>query len=297
VQFDSFLTGKPAARPPLVPLLGGLAARAGGTTYRQMSGDAGAWTACLTKAAALFAVDALVVGADPSLSIEAVGAPLAWQDDEPRAGRFGGSPATAIPAGGRLAAAVETTSRLFSVMRPRLGCVAAMAGPWLLAGQAFGADGAAAGVAALRPFQVALVEALCKSAPHVLLFLETGGLTAVGPAERRAYNTLLNVARHYNVATAVLIDAGRPELLAGVAALGTDFVLLDADPGAAALGALAGAVRGVGFPAFTADGRLAASTAAALAAKTNLLLTSAQPLAAGVDIRTLRAAMDSLRGE
>ena len=301
-DFDAWVSGKTALRPPLAPLLGGLAARAGGVSLREMTTDPGAWTACLTKAAALFEPDAVVVGADVTLSIEAVGAVLQWQDDAAEPGPLLGTPGTSVPAAGRLAAAVETASRLFTVMRPRLGCVAAMAGPLLLARQAFGEDGAAAGVAALRPFQVALVEALCKTGPHVLLFLEPAGLAAVGPAERRAYNTLINVARHYNVATAVLVDGYPPSVIGELPALGVDFCLLGKDaaglvPDCQIFARLGGAAKGLGFPAFEADGRVAPQTNEVVAAFANPLLTSAAPLAASVDIRALRAAMDGFRGE
>lgn len=282
-----------------MPMFGGLAARVGTTSYRSMTSDPGEWTSCLAKTAALFEPDAIVVGFDPTLSIEALGAPLHWENDEPRIAPLDATPAASVPACSRLGAAIETAARVFPEAAQRTGCVAAMAGSLLLATQAFGAERAAAALSELRSFQVAVVEALCRTRPHMLLFIESRP-ARIGTAERRAYNTLRNVASHYNAATAVYVEGYPPSLLADLPQLGLDFYLIgpDADgrvPGMEETGCLREAT-GAGLALLDEPAAAAAVTTSRFdCGQPNLLLTTRGALSADADVRELLDAMAVLK--
>lgn len=296
--FEAWLAGAAPARPPVMPVLGGLAAQIGMTGYRQMTSDCGAWTAGLTRSVDLLAVDAAIVGFDLTLTAEALGLPLDWQGDRPvlAAGPLERLP-EATAAGSRLAIAIETAGRLFPMLSRRVGCIAAMVGPMTLAEQMFGRQDGPSRVAELRGLQVQVAEAFCHTRPDLLLFVEGRALggAGIGMPERKAFNTLRNVAHHFNVATAVYLHEFTAAALDSLALLNLDFILLGAPPAEdAALASLAEAGRGIGLAVIGDDGGMAGSLPAGVR---NPACTSRGPLGAGVDIQRLLQTIKALKGE
>jgi hypothetical protein len=78
--------------------------------------------------------------------------------------------------------------------------VAALTGPVTLASQLFGSHEGPERTKEVKPLLVRVVEAFCATRPDVLLFLEDRpGWAGPTTEHRRIYNTLKNIASHYDV--------------------------------------------------------------------------------------------------
>ncbi len=292
---DTFLNNEPGERVALVPLMEPLAARVGGMSYQAMSGDPGQWSANLAKVGQLLEADALVVGFDHTLLAEACGVQVQWREGRPLVAATGVLRPAADVLTGRLAVVLETLDRLCQTVRNDFCCVAAMSGPFTLAADL----GLSAGeVGELKPVMVEIARALCDKRPDLLLLREGPAICEgdIGMTQRKAFNTLCNVARYFNIPTALYVEGYTRNTLAGIDKLKMDFYFF----GEAAEGALpepgwflplAERVRGIGvalpFDNESEAMKLAEDCSKILAGR-NVLFTSAGELAHDTDLDVAR---------
>jgi hypothetical protein len=212
-RLRGWLRGRePLSEPAFIPLLTGLAARAGCEGLSEMQGDAATWTSCLMAAATLFDLDAVVAGYRPDLMLQAhrsaEGDPLA-------------PPAVQT--------ALETMRRVFhGCAQERVG-VAAFSGPLTLAAQIESAADVSAAVecADVKNTLVKIVEAACDARPDLVLLVETAPQPGVlSPAYRRLFQTLRNVASYFDIPLGILLEGYEPEELELYLGLGLDLSLL-----------------------------------------------------------------------
>ncbi len=164
-----------------------------------LTSDPTLWANALMKAARLFGLDGVVVGFDFTLMAEACGCDIRWIDDRPVLSPLQASLNASPEQSGRIPHALETAGRLPEAFRSEVGCVAALTGPVTLAGQLFGEEGPDR-IRDVKPLLLPVVEAFCAARPDALLFLEDcPAWTGPTPGQRRIYNTLKNIASHYNV--------------------------------------------------------------------------------------------------
>ncbi|PWC52539.1 hypothetical protein [Azospirillum sp. TSO22-1] len=269
--FAALARGETPPRPPFLPLVEALAARVAGYDPAALEADPDRRARAVRQATALVGGDALCLGFDPAMAA-----------DE-----------------GRFARLADTLVRAFEPARGSLGCVAALAGPATLARLTAG-DAGKEGLEAARPALTRMTEAVCKTRPDLIVFLEDAEARGVpvDGALKRAYAAARKVAAYYDVATAVLADGweGAADEVRRLAPLGLDYAWLgpgasDADPAAVA-GALGeGNWRGAVLPLPLED----SGRAAALAEITRrcagdalvLALSSAGPLAADADLERI----------
>jgi len=295
---DAFLSGAPAGHYAIVPAMEPLAARVGGTSYQTMTADPAQWCGSLIKAGRLLETDALVLGFEDTLLAEACGAGVIWRDDRPLAGGTLSSPPDAV-INGRLETAIEALDRLIKTAGNDFGCVAAMTGPVTLAALLGESDGAE-----LKTITVEVARALCDKRPDLLLFREGPALCErdIGMVQRKAYNTLRNVARYFNIPTAIYVEGFGSQTLASIDRLNLDFYFF----GAMAAGELpvpelflelAERVSGIGLPLPFQDVDAALSHAKCcqetLAGK-NISFTTPGELSRDTDLEATRAIRSGL---
>ena len=210
-----------------MPLLCSLPARVGGLGFEAMNQDPALWTNALARTADLFDLDGLVIGADPTLLAEACGCPVGWEGGRPVVTGPAAVLSEAPEKSGRMSACLETARRAFQVGRARRGCVAAVTGPVTLASQLFGLEEGPGRLADAKQRVTAVVESYCAQRPDLLVFVEGDALGGeVTAQQRRAYNTLKNVASYYNIPTALFVQDYDPSETAQLAALKMDLYLL-----------------------------------------------------------------------
>ncbi|MBU4564047.1 MAG: uroporphyrinogen decarboxylase family protein [Desulfarculus sp.] len=226
--FSCFLKGTAMERPAFVPLLRGLAARVGGVKAEAYTQDPTAWANLLIKTAELFNLDGVVAGLDFTLLAEACGCPVQWQDDRPviagPASRLCLEPEQV----GRMKVALEKARHVFEVSRSRRACVAALTGPVSLAKEVFGPEEGLARLGEIKPLAVRVTEAFCATRPDVLIFLEGGALAQeeIGMPQRKIYNTLRNLAAHYDIPVGMFLQNYGDDLPPGLEELKMDFHVL-----------------------------------------------------------------------
>lgn len=203
---EALLQGLPGA-PAFLPLVERLAPRLLGTSYAAMAGDPAAWAAGVEQSARLMGADAVAVGCDRDIALQALRQAPEAPETEPR-----------------MAALIEALHRLVATQQARLGCVAGIAGPAVCAAALAPGRAERDALAAVKPGLGRLVEELAKRRPDLLLFLDEVP-PEPSPELRRIYATLRKVAAYYGVATGVY-GAGD-----GAAALGMEvrFVAHGAD--------------------------------------------------------------------
>lgn len=253
-RFKGFLNRDPTTRPAFVPMIRGLLSRIEGVPMERLTSDPTLWANSLMKTTQLFGFDGLVAGLDFTLMAEACGCRIAWRKDRPAVMPLPGILNESPEACGRMKHALETARRLFETCRSGYACVAALTGPVTLASQLFGEQQGPDRIAEVKPVMVRGTEAFCANRPDVLIFLEDRPLALGGPTavHRRMYNTLKNIASHYDVSSALYLQGYRPEDLTGFAALNMDIYILgpadnEAPPPVNALWDLGKGVLGVGI--------------------------------------------------
>ena len=226
--FASFLRGAPMSRPAFVPLVRGLAARVGGVKAEAFTCDATSWANLLVKTADLFNLDGVVAGLDFTLLAEACGCPIEWRDDRPAIAGIAATLCQEPEKAGRMKVALEKAHQIFEISRSARACVAAMTGPVSLAGQLFGPEEAIARLGEVKPLAVRVTEAFCATRPDVLIFLEGRVLAGnqIGMPQRKIYNTLRNLAAHYDIPIGMFLRNYGEELPSGLELLKMDFFVL-----------------------------------------------------------------------
>lgn len=230
---DQFLSGERPQRPPVLALAENLSSRLSSVSRTAMQADAGLWVASQRKAKQLLALDAMTVGADFNLLTEAC------SDND-------------LILDGELGQQVEALSRMCQTEHDHSACVAVSTGPATLASRLFGDS---AKIADLKPIMTSLIEKLCEPRPDLLLLREatTLGQQALTMAERKAYNTLKNLASYYDVPIAIYLENYQPELLPELAKLKLPFLFLGCDcdgnyPDPEILAEISNDYQGLGIP-------------------------------------------------
>ena len=228
--FRCFLQGRPLPRPAFVPLVRGLAARVGGVKAEVFTTDPTAWANLLVKTAELFKLDGVVAGLDFTILAEACGCPVQWKDDRPFIAGKAEELCCQPEEAGRLKVALEKARQVFEITRSDRACVAAMTGPATLAAQVFGREEGAARLKEIKPLIVKVAEAFCATRPDVLILLEGRALAQdkISLAQRKIYNTLRNMAAHYDIPVGFFLRRYERDLPAGLADLKMDFHVLGA---------------------------------------------------------------------
>lgn len=299
---DAFLHNTPGDANAFVPAMEPLAARVGGMTYQSMTSDPAQWCSNLTKAGELLQADALVLGFDGTLLAEVCGANVQWLEDRPIIVGVEVLPPVSEAIKGRLETAVEALGCLCQTARNDFCCIAAMTGPVTLAKQLDIADDKAGD---LKQITVKIAQALCNKRPDLLLFRESSAICEndIGMSQRKAFNTLCNVAKYFNIPTAIYVEGYTRKTLATIDKLKMDFYFF----GATADGTipdpewfleLAQRVNGIGvalpFNDVTEALRQAELCRKILAEK-NILFTSPGDLARDTDLDTARAITSGLK--
>ena len=215
-------------RPAFVPLVRGLAARVGGVKAEAYTQDPTAWASLLIKTAELFNLDGVVAGLDFTLLAEACGCPVRWRDDRPAIAGPAPQLCSEPEQAGRLKVALEKARQVFEVTRSNRACVAALTGPVSLARQVFGPEEGLARLAEIKPLAVRVTEAFCATRPDVLIFLEGRALAQgeIGMPQRKIYNTLRNLAAHYDIPVGMFLRNYADDLPSGLEKLKIDFHVL-----------------------------------------------------------------------
>lgn len=300
--FDDVLAGRTGGRPAWLPLVDELAARVQATTYRELTGDPGLWSAGLVQAAELLGADAIVAGFDLTLAAEACGAELDWAAAVPVVRARPQAIAQQPLAAPRLAAMLETVRRLRATAHERRGLVAALAGPASLAQQLCPEVPLEEGLRRIKAVHTIIVEAALGARPDLLLFLERLPEPSLRQPWQRAFGTLRNLAVHYDVPLAAYAIGWTPDAVAGLASLRLPVYLLG--PGAGNALAVARslaadrAAAGIPVPVNTigAVRELMTEAAAARAAGRNVFLTTAAAVGSRGDLADLRGLAAELLG-
>ncbi|MFV1998529.1 MAG: uroporphyrinogen decarboxylase family protein [Acidiferrobacterales bacterium] len=219
---DAFLHNTAGNSSAFVPAMERLAARVGGMSYQSMSSDPAPWCSNLTKAGQLLQADALVLGFDDTLLAEACGANVQWQEDRPLITGIAVLPAVTEAINGRLETAVEALGRLIQTASNDFCCIAAMTGPVTLAALL---DTTHDQAGKLKQITVEIAQALCHKRPDLLLFREGPAICEndISMPQRKAFNTLCNVARYFNIPTAIYVEGYTSKTLNSIDKLKMDF--------------------------------------------------------------------------
>lgn len=300
--FTALLAGTPAQRLPWVPVAEPIAARMTGTDPAAMTADAGSWTAGLLQSAELLQADAVIAGFHWTLTAQACGATIDGDVPGPAAATPPESVVADPLAAPRQAALIDVLARLRTGARGRYAIVAALVGPCTLGAQLAPAAPAEERLKRIKAGHTAIVEAVLKTRPDLMLFLEHGWSRwpEAGRGLPRAYATLRNLCNHYAVPVGIYAEKWRAADLGDLAALAPAVLVLgrgDGDP-VAALGALpSNLVIGVPVPILDDATRPAALAALGVARAhgRGVFASTAGPLAADADLGALRTAVGALR--
>lgn len=191
-RIESLLRGEGAA-PAFVPLVEPLAPRLAGCSYPAMIADASAWSAGVLQSAKLLGADALCVGFDIDLAVEACRSSMEAPETQ-----------------GGFAVLVDTAGRLFDTQRGKFGCVVALCGPATLAARLAPGQPEKEALSAVKATLNRLLEALCRHRPDLVVFMEAADAVSATPSAdlRRAYATLRKVAAYYGIASGLHASGG-----------------------------------------------------------------------------------------
>lgn len=299
---EAFLNNTAGDEVAFVPAMEPLAARVGGMSYPSMTNDPAHWSSALTRAGHLLDADALVLGFDDTLLAEACGASLEWCENRPLIATVKELPPVDESISGRLEVAIESLGRLCQSAQADFCCIAAMTGPVTLAKQLDISDDQTVD---LKQITVKITQALCDKRPDLLLFREGPAICAqaIGIPQRKIFNTLCNVAKYFNIPTAIYLEGYTQDILASIDKLKMDFYIFAEtadgsipDPGCFV--ELAQRVNGIGL-ALPFDDASEALRHAKLCRKTlagaNMLFTSPGDLSYDTDLDMTRLITTGLR--
>lgn len=193
----------------------------------KLTSDPTLWANSLQKTATLFGFDGVVLGLDFSLMAEACGGDITWKNDRPLVMSPKGDLSSTPEQNGRMRHALEAAHRLFDVCRSQFACVATLTGPVTLASQLFGKDEGPNRIREVKQLVVQTAEAFCKTRPDVLIFLEGQPLALKEPEaiHRRVYNTLKNIAGHYDIPVGLYLQGYDPSMLNRFSSLKMDIYI------------------------------------------------------------------------
>jgi len=193
---------------PFLAVAEALAPRLVDCSYAEMTADSNNWVSGVQQAAKLLTADAVCIGFDSQLAVEACRANAS-------------EPETAAP----MAVLFEAAERLFAVQRNNIACVLAVAGPATLAAQLTSGLTQREAMAAVKPQATRLVEAASRLRPDMIVFVEAEGVltTQPSPELRRLYATLGKVIAHYGIVSGIQAPGAQ-----GLETLGCNVLFCDA---------------------------------------------------------------------
>lgn len=271
---DNFLNRKATPQKALLTMFEPLAARIGSMDYADMVADPAFWSANLAKAGRLLDMDGLVLGFAPEICLQ------------PES----------------ISVALEAFGRLVQTEQANFGCIANMTGPLTLAANMLGDAGR---VGELKQTTVEIAEALCKTRPDILMLREGAALgqAKIGMPQRKAYNTLKNMAAYYSVPLGIYLEDYDPAVIADLAKLKVPFIFFGADmngdiPPLEMLKTLAGEVDGIAVPLDFENPEKAKAQAVSYRrdlAEQNILFTNLKELDRNIDLEATLALISDLR--
>lgn len=216
-SLDAFLSGLATEKPALLASGDALAARIGSMALSAMRDDAGSWVANLRKLQQLLMLSGAIVQQESD------------NDENP-------------------AIALKTLNRLCQTERANMGCIAMMQGPLSMAGGMEHLD-------QVKARSVEMAEKLCEARPDLLILKEGAllGQNAIGMPQRKAFNTIKNVASYFDVPLAIHLADYHTDGLNQLGKLKLPYLFLGLDaqgelPDATALADLRFDFQGLGLP-------------------------------------------------
>lgn len=272
---DNFLNRHMTPEKALLTMFEPLAARVGSMEYADMMAEPAFWGANLAKTGRLLDMDGLVLGFAPEVS----------RDQE------------------KFNVALDAFGRLVQTEQGHFGCIATMAGPLSLAADMLGDAGR---VSELKQKTVEIAEAFCKTRPDILLLREGAALgqAKIAMPQRKAYNTLKNMAAYYSVPLGIYLEDYDPAIIPDLPKLKVPFIFFGADqagglPPLEALKELAQNIDGIGLPLdfdHPAEARAQAENYVRALPGLNILFTSLKELDRNTDLEATLALVSDLRG-
>jgi len=271
---DNFLNHQVSLKKPMLAMLEPLAARVGSIEFTEMQSEPAIWAANLAKTGRLLELDALVLGFTPAIDL-----------DEKH-----------------VAIAVDTFDRLVQIERGYFGCIANMTGPLTLAEKTFGDSSR---VNEIKQDIIEKAEAFCKKRPDILMLREGAALgqQKIGMPQRKAYNTLKNLANYYNVPLGIYLEDYDLAYIPDLAKLKVPFIFFGADqqgeiPSVNLIKELAQQVDGIGLPLDFDNPQTARSQAEnyhSALSDMNILFTNLNELNQDTDLEATLALISDLR--
>lgn len=273
-RLDNFLNRQVTPDKALLTMFEPLAARVGSMEYADLLAEPAFWGANLAKTGRLLDMDGLVMAFSPQVSSK--------QES--------------------FSVALEAFGRLVQTEQGYFGCIANMTGPLSLAADMLGDVGR---VGELKQKTVEMAEGFCKTRPDILLLREGAALgqAKIGMPQRKAYNTLKNMAAYYSVPLGIYLENYDPEIIPDLAKLKAAFIFFGADmdggiPSLEAVKNLAGDVDGIGLPLDfdnPANARAQAEGYLSALPGLNILFTSLKELDRNTDLEATLALVRDLR--
>lgn len=221
---DNFLNGQLSTNKALITMSEPLAARVGSMDYEELVSDPALWSANLAKTGRLLDMDALVLGFAPEICLE----------------------------DSKLSIALDAFDRLVQTESSYFGCIANMIGPFNMATKLLDDHER---VAELKQKTVDIAEAFCKKRPDILIVREDSALgqNSIGIPQRKAFNTLKNMAAYFSVPLGLYLEDYKPAIVADLGKLKIPFIFFGPDhlgeaPSIDVLKQLTNDIDGIGLP-------------------------------------------------
>ena len=228
-RFDEYLAGESSSEAAVVLLAEQLSARLGKMSFSAMQDDATHWVANQASLRSLLPVDAVVIGADITVTAEACGAAVNWDEDTPVLSGSRSDETTTINFTSRQGTALDAINRLTQIARRDTGCIACLTGPVTLSEQLFPGD--EQGLSKAKELCVALIEKMSECRPDLLLLREGPALgqRALGMPERKAYSTIKNMVSYFDVPLGIYLEGYETDQLQQFSKLKLPHLWLGAD--------------------------------------------------------------------
>lgn len=239
-----------------MPIMEEVVARVAACSREKLRHDPMLGAGAIEQAAGLLEADLIALGFDYTLTLEACGVDLVWEQDQPKVC----GPGTEIPSnlmGSRLERFTAMLDGVLQAPGRRKPVAVALCGPATLIRHLCGEAPSKERLNEIKPLLTKLAEAVCSRRPDLLVLQEQADALELPPSAdlRRAYGTLRNVAAYYGTGTALYLE-GETNVIqcaAKLAVLKMDVLMLErlADWGRGTLAALlsaAGDWSAIGLP-------------------------------------------------
>jgi len=271
---DNFLNRQITSDKALLTLSEPLAARVGSIAYDKLVMEPTLWGSNLAKTGLLLEMDALLLGFAPEISSNE----------------------------NNFSIAVKALGQLIETEQSYFGCIANMTGPISFAATSLGDPERAA---ELKKVTVKMAEAFCQKRPDILMLREGAALgqSTIGMQQRKAYNTLKNMAAYYSVPLGIHLEDYDPAIIPELTKLKVPYIFFGADqfgniPSIDALVKLSDSIDGIGVPVDYQDPQLAMEQTEKYItglAENNFLIINLKELDSNTDLEATLALVSDLR--